>query len=301
LETNHSFEGIVDPPLETSEGTDHDNSGSHTSPETAETDFGVDFLDVVTSGAATLHGVELGDHSVSRLGDQGAEDTGNVTRHEGDGELSTLGVFALGLGEDSSVEEFDSLFESDELHDGVGDLSSPEGSQTLEQTVGTFISSDLVQSGGEVSGESAGLRGLDSNLNGFPRAEEAISNDFSRSGSDSPTKSLVFNGVFLTDDTGIDILEHFVETEFTQTLEGVSDKGGGETQSETSITFSGSDGGESVADIFVEARADLHSALDDIKRADGGVGKTTSQGTSDHALEVVRSIVNVFLSDGGHI
>jgi len=229
LETNHSLEGIVDPPLETSEGTDHDNSGSHTSPESAETDFRVDFLDVFSSGATSLDGVELGDHSISRLRDQSAEDTSDVTRHEGDGELSTLGVFALGLGEDVSVEEFDSLFESDELHDGVGDLSSPEGSQTLEQTVGTFIGSDLVQSGGKVGGESTGLRGLDSDLDGFPRAEEAISNNFSGSRSSSPTNSLVFDGVFLTDDTGIDILEHFVETKFTQTLEGVSDKGGSET------------------------------------------------------------------------
>jgi len=229
LETNHSLEGIVDPPLETSEGTDHDNSGSHTSPKSVETDFGVDFLDVVTSGATSLDGVELGDHSISGLRDQSAEDTSNVTRHEGDGELSSLGVFALGLSENLFVEKSDSLFESDELHDGVGDLSSPEGSQTLEQTGSTFISSDLVQSRRKVGGESTGLRGLDSNLNGFPRAEETISNNFSGSRSNSPTNSLVFNGVVGTDNTGKDVLEHFVETEFTQTLEGVSDKGGGET------------------------------------------------------------------------
>jgi hypothetical protein len=269
--------------------------------KSVETDFRVDFLDVFSSGATSLDGVKLGDHSISRLRDQSAEDTSNVTRHEGDGELSTLGVFALGLSENFSVEKFDSLFESDELHDGVGDLSSPERSQTLEQTVGTFISSDLVQSGGKVGGESTGLRGLDSDLDGFPRTEEAISNNFSGGRSNSPTNSLVFNGVFLTDNTGIDILEHFVETEFTQTLEGVSDKGGGETEGETSVTFSSLDGGEGVTEVLVQTRVNLHSALDDIKRADGSVGKTTGQGTSDHTLEVVRSVVNVFLSNGGHL
>ena len=38
-ESDHGLEAIVDPPLKTSEGTNHDDSGHETSPETLESDF----------------------------------------------------------------------------------------------------------------------------------------------------------------------------------------------------------------------------------------------------------------------
>lgn len=88
LETNQGLEGIVDPPLETSQGTDHDDSCSESSPESAESDLGVDLLHVFSVGGSFgLDSVQLGDHSVSGLGNEGTEDTSNVTGHEGDGEL----------------------------------------------------------------------------------------------------------------------------------------------------------------------------------------------------------------------
>jgi len=229
LETNEGLERVVDPPLETSQSTDHDDSGTHTSPETIETDITVDLLDVIHSATTSLDTVELRDHSISGLRDQGAENTCNVTRSESDGELSGLGVFILGSGEDSCVEHLYSLFESDELHDSVGDLSGPEGSETLVETVDTFISSDLSKTFSEGDGESSNLGSLDSDLNGFPRAQEDVSNDFSRSGRKSPTDTLVFNGVFGTNDAGEDILEEFVETELSETLKGITDQSGSET------------------------------------------------------------------------
>jgi len=112
------------------------------------------------------------------LGNQSAENTGNVTRSEGDGELLRFGVFILGLGEDVSIEGFDGSFEGDELHDSVGDLSGPKGGKTLVETISSFISSDLAKSFKGASGEGSLLGGLDSDLNGFPWAEKAISNNF---------------------------------------------------------------------------------------------------------------------------
>jgi len=287
LETNQGFESVINPPLETSQGTNHDNSGTHTSPESTESDFGVDFLDVVRSGTTSLDTVELGDHSISGLRDQSAEDTGNITRSEGNGELSGLRVLVLRLGEDVSVEHFDGLFEGDELHDSIGDLSSPEGSKTLIETIPTFVSSHLSKTFIEGGGESTSGGSLDSDLDGFPRAEETISNDFSGSGGKCPTDTLVFNGVFGSNNTSIDILEDFIETEFTKTLKGISDQSGSETKGKTSISFSGLDGSESISHGLVLAGVNLHSALDDIQRADSGVGKTTTQSTSDHALEII--------------
>lgn len=57
------------------------------------------------------------------MGDDGADDTGEVTRREGDTELRALAVLRLGLGEDVRVEQRDDLLEEEELGHGVRDLS----------------------------------------------------------------------------------------------------------------------------------------------------------------------------------
>jgi len=116
LETNCSLEGIIEPPLETSEGTNHDDSCSESSPESLESDFSVDLADVFAESSLSLDGVELGDHGISRVRDDSTEDTSAVSRHECDGELLTLGVFTSRLGEDLGVEELNDLLECNELH-----------------------------------------------------------------------------------------------------------------------------------------------------------------------------------------
>lgn len=233
LEADGSLEGIIEPPLETSEGTNHDDSGAEASPESLEADFRVDLADVLRHGSLSLDGVELGDHGISGVRNDGAEDTSQVTRQEGDSELLSLGVFSSGLGEDVGVEGFDDLFESDELHNGVGDLSSPKGSQTLVKSTSAFSSGHLVVSLEERGGESARLGGLHSDLDSFEGAQEDVSNDFCGTRSDRPTDSLVLDGVLLTNDALIDVLEDFVETEFTEALEGVTNEGGEPSESET--------------------------------------------------------------------
>lgn len=184
LEADGSLEGIIEPPLETSEGTDHDNSGAEASPESLEANFRVDLANILRHRSLSLDGVKLGHHGISGVRNDSAENTSQVTRQEGDSELLSLGVFSSGLGEDVSIERFNDLFESDELHDGVGDLSSPKGSQTLVESTSAFSSSHLVVSLEERGGESTRLGGLHSDLNGFEGAQEAISNDFSGTRSD---------------------------------------------------------------------------------------------------------------------
>lgn len=128
LETDGSLEGIVDPPLETSEGTNHKNSGKETSPETRETDLRVDVANTLTLVFRSVH---LGNHGISRVRDEGAEDTSQVTRHEGNGQLLSLRVFTSGSSEELGVEKFNDLFEGDELNDGIGDLSGPKRRQDI--------------------------------------------------------------------------------------------------------------------------------------------------------------------------
>jgi hypothetical protein len=74
-----TLEGVVDEPLESGEGTDHEDTGTETSPETGESDFRVDGSDRGL-GLSRLQGsVEFTDHSICGVGNDSAEDTGNVT------------------------------------------------------------------------------------------------------------------------------------------------------------------------------------------------------------------------------
>ena len=157
-ESAPNLEGIVDNPLHASKGTNHENSGSETLPESVETNILVDLT-------STLSGlVHDRDHGVSWMRDDGAENTGNITRHEGDHKLGSLAVFALWLGEDVGIEFSDDLLESDELDDGIWNLSHPKWLDTLVETGGSFCRFNLVESGNTVSWESSLSGGLHSNF-----------------------------------------------------------------------------------------------------------------------------------------
>ena len=54
--TGLTLEGVVDEPLKSGEGTDHEDTGTETSPESGETDLGVDGTD----GRLGLSGLERG-------------------------------------------------------------------------------------------------------------------------------------------------------------------------------------------------------------------------------------------------
>lgn len=51
LETHGWLEAIVDPPLEACEGTNHDDSGEETCPDSLETDFFVESSNLGSSGS----------------------------------------------------------------------------------------------------------------------------------------------------------------------------------------------------------------------------------------------------------
>lgn len=86
--------------------------------------------------------------------DNSAEDTSQVTRHEHNRELSGLRVAFLGSSENVSIEGTNDVFEGTELDHCVGDLSHPEGTETLVETVPALVGLDgveaLKESGSEV-------------------------------------------------------------------------------------------------------------------------------------------------------
>ncbi len=144
--------------METSEGTDHKDTGTETVPEAVETDVLVDGA----NGSSLL--VHDGDHGVCGVGDNSAEDTSPVAGQEGNTELLSLAVGIAGLGEDVGVEESDCLFEGDELDNGVRDLSAPEGDDTLVEAIPAFSVHDLGPALSQGCGELSFVGGLNSDF-----------------------------------------------------------------------------------------------------------------------------------------
>ena len=274
-ETNVTLERVVKEPLETGEGTDHDNTDGETVPETTETNLGVDTADGLAGGlTGLLLSVDLGDHDISRVGDNGTEDTGNVTTEEGDTGLGKEGVLLLGLGE-LSVDELDSLLEGGELNHGVRNLAGPEGRETLVKVTEALSGSDLLVTVKDRGGEG-GDGGLGLDLNGLPGAEKDVGNQLSRSGGSKVKNSSVLVGSLLTNNVGVLLLEELVETVLTGTLERVTNKSGTETGEDTTGTLSGDDGLPGLEVTGVKAGVNLSAALDEIEGGDSSVGSTAS-------------------------
>src|SRR5690606_9926108 len=115
-QTHKDLERIVNQPLQTREGTNHDNPDWQSVPQTHESNVLVD------SGHGTAErfsglavGIELADHDVGRMGDDGAENTGEITTSEGDGGLHALAVVGLGTRK-IGVDLFDNGFKGCKLH-----------------------------------------------------------------------------------------------------------------------------------------------------------------------------------------
>lgn len=128
-QSDGGLEGVVNPPLETGEGTDHDDPGHQSSPESRKSNFSIDPSDFgCQRSLLTSFGVQFRNHCVSRVRNNGAEDTSKVTRGEGNAQLGSLIVVFFAFGENVVVEELHEPLESNEFDDGVGNLPGPERS-----------------------------------------------------------------------------------------------------------------------------------------------------------------------------
>jgi hypothetical protein len=98
-----------------------------------------------TKSSSSLLLVQLGHDSVSRVRNNGAEDTSNVTSSKGDNQLLSLGALGTRLGNNvpktqfhfnnksqkikdliSLVDEFDCPLKAGKLHHGIWDLPHPQ-------------------------------------------------------------------------------------------------------------------------------------------------------------------------------
>jgi hypothetical protein len=118
--TKSLLDVTIDGELTSGDTTNHDKTSGETSESTTEAELTSDLDETgnssLTCGSLSL--VDLGQHGVSRLGDDGSGETGKETSPKVDTGLSTVGHLRfVELSEDQLRE----LLESDELGHGVGD------------------------------------------------------------------------------------------------------------------------------------------------------------------------------------
>jgi hypothetical protein len=266
--------------LEAGQSTDHDNTSTETlGGKGNETGLGGDGAE----GLALVLGLaQQGDQRVSGVGNDGANDTREVTRTEGDSELSGLAVGFFRGGEDVSVEELDDLLEEVELGHSVWDLSRPERDEGTEGEPGfNGGSPHLGKSGAHGDREGTSGAGLDLDLGHLPRAKGNIGEDLSRGGTSQPDGTLVVVAGLLTCEVHVGVFEELVETILEGTLEGVANQGRPEALPGTGDTLLGDDGSETGNETLVLGGVDLHVTLGNIERSDSGVGGTASQDTTE--------------------
>lgn len=118
--TEEALHVTVDGELTGSQGTDHEETGADTSVAATEAELLAD-LGKAGDGALTretLGLVDLAQHGISGLGDDGGGKTGNETGSEVDGGLGAVGHGVLVEGAQDGLGD---LLEDDELGHGVGD------------------------------------------------------------------------------------------------------------------------------------------------------------------------------------
>ena len=168
------LERVVDVPLETSEGSNHEDSGSETVPESLESNLSVDLSDLSAGGhtVAVSSLVEDRDHSVSWVRNNSTENTGPVSREESNEELSALAVGLLWSSPDVLVHSLDGVLESSELNHSVWHLSEPQWGETLVESVPSLGVHDLWPSLTSGGWEGAWVRGLHTDLQLFTKERQ---------------------------------------------------------------------------------------------------------------------------------
>ncbi len=128
----------------------------------------INLSDILKSASFSLEVVQLGDHCVGWVRDNGADDSSEVTRGKGDRKLSGLVVLGLGFrGENFGVKHFDNFLKEDKLGNSVRNLSSPKRSQSFVKSSGSFFRDDFVHSRNQSIWEGSWLRGLHSDFDCF--------------------------------------------------------------------------------------------------------------------------------------
>jgi len=135
LKPNCGFKWIVNPPLETSQSSNHNDSCHKSSPEPFEADLWINSTYLLTDWSlfAALT-IKFRDHGICGMWDNRTENTSQISWSKSDAKLSAFTVVFFSLSKNIIIEILDEPFESDEFDDGIGNLTAPERTNTLVQS-----------------------------------------------------------------------------------------------------------------------------------------------------------------------
>ena len=285
---------VIDEPLKGSQGSNHDDPGAKTLPESAKTKG----LHGSTNACAWSL-VEVGHQGVGGVGHDGAEDTSNVASGEGDNQLFSLGALGPWLGDHVVVERNDGLLKAGKLHHGVGDLPAPQGHQGLVEAVDALSSHDLGEGSPQGGWEGAHRRGLDPHLTGLHGGEGDVGEELSRGRGCQVESGHVEVGVLLSHGVGIELLEHLIKAKLAKTLSRVTNGSWGPAKEKARDASLLHGELEAIAKVLVLLLVNLQTALDQVKGCYCGVGDSTGENTSKGAESKVllgAKLTAVFLS-----
>lgn len=264
-------------PLQPSQGANHEDAHGQPVPETGEANV---LVNACQGGAKGLTGgaggVELADHDVGGVGDDSAQDAGEVASGEGDARLGRLAVVALAPGE-AVVHHLDDGLEGGELHHGVGDLAAP-------QRVDAFVQAGdalLAEHGADtVEGAPVGARdaALHAHLDGLKGAERHVGEHLGRGGRNQVQAGPVLDGRLGAGHVRVRLLEELVEAVLGGALSRVADQGGAPAGEDAAHALGAEDLAPGLDVAGVEFGVDLAAGLDQVERSYRGVGESLLAG-----------------------
>ncbi len=204
------------------QSTNHEETSTNTGIAATETQLLCD-LDQTASCALTretLCLVDLGQHSIGRLGDEGSSETGDQTRSQVDDGLGTVGSSVL---VNVSVDGLGNLLVDDELGHGVWDLLEQDRTETAVESTKTLGPCDLAETRDETGSE--GGFGDETDTGSLKRAEGNVGKEFGASGGSEVDGGSVVGGRLVAEGVDALLLEEFVTSELEGTLQEITCKG----------------------------------------------------------------------------
>jgi hypothetical protein len=263
-----------------SQSTNHEETGANTSVGSAETEL---LGDLDQTGGGSLSGqtlalVDLGEHGVGGLGDDGSGETGDETGRQVVDGLHAGGGLRL---VDNSVDGLVDLLEDDELGHGVRNpswhvsfscvfyllgyvLLEQDRSETRVEGTDTFSLEDLAEAANQAVGKGR-LRD-ETDTGSLERAEGDIREELGASSGGEVDSSAVVGGGLVADQVNGLLLEQLVSSELEGTLEEVTSSGRAETGPDGAGTLIGDDFPEATDQaVVVCGGVELYPGLDAAK------------------------------------
>ena len=211
--------GIINPPLETGESTDHEDTSAESVPASLPSQdlHGLEHRDLLRRVVHLRHA------GIERVRHQRAEHTGDVARRERHRQLRRLAVRLARLRQQEAVEQTHDVLERRELHHRVRDLTAPQRHDALPQRLHALSRRDLLHRRTQLVRE-VHLHGtrLDAHLRRLHRTQEDIRKELRRRRRSQVDRVLVAARSLLTHHVDVNVLEHLVTSELEETLHRVT-------------------------------------------------------------------------------